>query len=184
MAGLRSSMGSPYLPTIGIRADGVRSKLECSRWRRNSNRWSLTEASRWGRQQKKVQIYSKVMIDDIWSIQGGVVKVQWCSDLNTVDTTTIIGPSPMADGKTSSMSSRRHCTRHAMETRCGSKSKEKHRRVMKMINGRDWLEGRSCNRSWIQTIKVLNPIFFNILDAMVGADQGDSNVWCRYSIDR
>jgi len=43
----------------------------------------------------------------------------------------------------------RHHTRHSMEARCGSKSKKKQRRVMKIINGWDWSEGRSCNRSQI-----------------------------------
>jgi len=63
-----------------------------------------------------------------------------------------------------------------MEARCGSKSKERQWRVMKMINGCDWSEGRSCNRSRIQTIKVSNLTFFNVLDPMVGANRGDSNV--------
>jgi len=86
----------------------------------------------------------------------------------------------MADNKTSSMSSRGHRTRLPMKSRYDSKSKEKQRRVMKTINERDWSEGKSCNRSRIQMIKVSNPMFFNVLDAMVGADREDSNIRSRF----
>jgi len=54
--------------------------------------------------------------------QGGVIKAQWCSDLNTVDAAVMIRSSPVADDKTRSMSSRRHHTRHPMEAHCVSKS--------------------------------------------------------------
>jgi len=46
------------------------------------------------------------------------------------------------------------------------------------------IEGRSWNRSQIQTIKVSNSMFFSILDTMVGANWGDSNVWWRLCTDR
>ena len=48
-----------------------------------------------------------------------------CSDMNTVDAEVMIGSSPMTDGKSSLTSSRRHHTRHPMEARCDSKSKNK-----------------------------------------------------------
>jgi len=63
-----------------------------------------------------------------------------------------------------------------------NKLKKKHQRVDEVINGRDWSEGGSCNRSQIQTIKVSNSLFFSVLDAMMGAYQEDSNVWCSFYI--
>ena len=50
------------------------------------------------------------------------------SDLNTVNAATMIRSSPMTNIKTSSTSSRRHCTRHPMEARCDNKSKKKNSR--------------------------------------------------------
>jgi len=111
---------------IGIRAEGVRSRLECSRWWRRCQVDGVRRRHQDEEDNKKVKICSKVKIDDFWRILIKVesFKAQWCSDMNTVDAEVMIRSSPMADGKMGSTSSWRHHTRHPMEARCGSKSKE------------------------------------------------------------
>jgi len=57
----------------GIRADGVRSRLECSRRSRNVELMEFSRGIKMKKTTKKVQIYSKVKIDDFWSI---LIKVE------------------------------------------------------------------------------------------------------------
>ena len=107
--------------TIGIRADGLRSRLECSRWRRRCKSIEFGEGINAKKTTKKVQICSKIKIDNFYSI---LIKVESSrlNDAQMVDVAAMIELSPMTNSNTSSMSSQRHRTRHPMKARCGGKS--------------------------------------------------------------
>jgi len=120
-----STRAYQFRPTNGTRADGVHLRLECSKWRRYQVD-GVRRRHQDEKDNKKVQIYSKIKIDDFWSI---LIKVEssWLNDaqnLNTVNAEAMIWSSPMAEDKMSSMSSRKHRIRHPMESCCGSKSKK------------------------------------------------------------
>ena len=162
-----------------------RSRLECFRCRRKCQVDRVRQRHQDEEDNTKVQIYSKIKIDDFWSIlikvgsQGSMMLRSEHGRRKGDD--RIIANDGQQD-KIDELTKASH--KPSMEARCGSKSKEKRRRMMKMINGWDWSSCISCNRSQIQTIKVSNLMFFNILDAMVDTDRGDSNVWCRFCTDQ